>query len=275
MARKREHNSQVLSLFAAELKAQREAAGWTQDELASKMNYSASLIASIETEYRVPQPKFAEACDVVFGTPGTFTRLQRRLRDVPYPVAFLPFTGYEAQARTLRWYEHSLVPGLLQTEEYARAVLSTRPNTTREEVDELVVARLVRQEVLNREDPPRLWMLIDEAVLHRQVGTVEVMRNQLAHLVELSGSPNITIQIVPYSAGGHSGLLGTFIVAEMGESGDSPTIVFLEDASDGRVAEDAATVSQIMLSFDALRADALPQGASRDLIEKVARELWS
>jgi transcriptional regulator with XRE-family HTH domain len=261
----------ALMAFAEELRAWREKAGMSRDELAARVSYSPSLIAMIETGRRSPSRKLAELLDEVFGTPGAFARHEKRLRDVPFPASFRPFTVYEAEATVLRWYEHSLVPGLLQTEGYARAVLSTRPNSTEDEIEELVAARMARQEVLVREDPPPplLYVLLDEGILHRPVAMPEVMRDQVTHLVGLSQRPGVTIQVVPYTAGGHSGLLGAFIIAEIG---DVPGIVFIEDACGGRVSEDPALVAQTMRNFDALRSEALQRSVSRDVMEKVAEE---
>jgi transcriptional regulator with XRE-family HTH domain len=168
--------------FAEELKAHRGKAAMSRDELAAKVNYSASLIAMIESGKRSPSRKLADLLDVVFDEPGTFARAEKRLRDVPFPASFRPFTVYEAEATALRWYEHALVPGLLQTEKYARAVLSTRPNTTEDEIDELLTARMARQEILSRDDPPLLYVLLDEGVLHRPVAPEEVMRAQFLQL---------------------------------------------------------------------------------------------
>jgi transcriptional regulator with XRE-family HTH domain len=238
-------------------------------ELAAKVSYSPSLVAMIETGRRSPSKKLAELLDVVFGLPGTFARLEKRLRDVPFPASFRPFVPHEAEATSLQWYEHSIVPGLLQTEAYARAVLSTKPNTAEDEIEELVAARMRRQEVLRREDPPLLWFLIDEGVLYREVGTAEVMRDLLMHLAEMSRGPNITIQIVPFSAGAHSGLLGAFVIAEVD---DSPPIAYLETAAEGETAEDPTVVARIALTFDNLRSKALPDVASRDMIMRVAEE---
>ncbi len=142
----------------------------SRDELAAKVSYSPSLIAMIETGRRSPSRKLAELLDVVFSLPGTFSRLEKRLRDVPFPASFRPFVPHEAEAAALRSYENLLVPGLFQTEDYARAVLSTRPNTAEDVIEELVAARLQRQEVLGREEPPLIWSLIDEAALYREVG---------------------------------------------------------------------------------------------------------
>jgi transcriptional regulator with XRE-family HTH domain len=261
----------ALMAFAEELRAHRAQAGMSRDDLAAKVSYSSSLIAMIETGRRSPSRKLAELLDVVFSLPGTFARLEKRLRDVPFPASFRPFVPHEAEAAALRWYEHALVPGLLQTEDYARAVLSTRPNTSDDQIEELVAARMQRQDVFCREEPPLLWTLIDEAALYREVGSSEVMSRQLLHLVDLSRRPNITIQVVPYSAGPHSGLLGAFVIAEVD---DSPPIAYLETAAEGETVEDPSVLARLALTFDNLRSKALPDVASRDLIVKVAEERW-
>jgi transcriptional regulator with XRE-family HTH domain len=273
MATGRDPDRPALALFAAELRAARQQAGLTRDELAAKVNYSSSLIGMIETGRRVPSRDLAERLDEVFGPDrGTFARLETGLRDLPYPASFRPFTAYEAEARALRMFEHVLVPGLLQTAEYARAVLSTRPYTTADEVENLVTARLARQMVLTRADPPLLYVLLDEGVLHRPVGTPEVMRAQLARVAELSEQANVVLQVIPYSAGAHIGLQGGFAIADLP---DSAGIVFLDTVADGHTVEDAAIVSQVTQWFDALRAEALPRRASRDMIRRVAEERWT
>lgn len=151
-------------------------------------------------------------------------------------------------------------------------MLATRPNSTEEETEDLVAARMARQAILERDDPPLLWVVIDEAVLHRPVGTREVMRDQLLHLVQMSARPNITIQVVPYSAGAHSGLLGAFIIADFD---DAPGTVHLESPADGQTAEEPALVAKLALTFDTLRSEALPRAVSRDMIAKAAEERWT
>jgi transcriptional regulator with XRE-family HTH domain len=269
----RERDKAALSLFADELKAVRERRGWSQAELAAKINYSASLVAMVETLNRPPTRDLARMLDEALDTAGTFTRLEARLRDLPFPASFRPFAAYEAEATALYVFEHSLIPGLLQTEDYARAVLATRPNTSEDEVEALVAARLTRQAVLSRETPPAplLWALIDEGVLHRPVAAAGVMYEQLVHLVEISRLPNVTVNVVPYAAGGHTGLLGACTIADLDRS---PGIVNVEDIADGRVHEDPATVTQVTLRYKSLQSEALPKGASRDLIVRVAEERW-
>jgi transcriptional regulator with XRE-family HTH domain len=269
----RERDKTALSLFADEMKAAREQRGWSQAELAERIPYSLSTISMAEALHRVPTKDFALHLDNAFGTPGTFARLEARLRDLPFPASFRPFAAYEAEATALYVFEHSLIPGLLQTPDYARAVLATRPNTAEDEIDNLVTARLARQAILTREDPPAplLWALIDEGALHRPVASAEVMYEQLMYLVELSRRPNITVQVVPYSAGGHTGLLGACVIADMDSS---PGILYVEDIADGRVFEDPGTVSLVTLRYKSLQSEALPKGASRELIARVAEEQW-
>ncbi len=269
----RERDMAALSLFADEMKAAREQRGWSQADLADQIPYSLSTISMVEALHRVPTRDLAVHLDKAFGTPGTFTRLEARLRDLPFPASFRPFAAYEAEATALYVFQHSLIPGLLQTPDYARAVLATRPNTTEDELDNLVAARLARQAILTRDDPPAplLWALIDEGALHRPVAPAEVMHDQLMDLVRMSRLPNITIQVVPYSAGGHTGLLGAFVIADLDSS---PGIVYVEDIADGRVFEDPGTVSRVTLRYKSLQSEALPKGASRELIARVAEERW-
>ena len=274
MSSVRERDTAALSLFADELKAAREQRGWSQADLADQIPYSLSTISMVEALHRVPTRDLATHLDKVFGTPGTFTRLEGRLRDLPFPASFRPFAAYEAEATALYVFEHSLIPGLLQTPEYARAVLATRPNTAEDEIENLVAARLARQVILTRDEPPPplLWALIDEGVLHRPVAPAEVIRDQLARLMELSRRPNVTVQVLPYSAGGHTGLLGAFTIADLG--GNEGT-VNVEDITDGRVFEDPSMVSRVTLRYKSLQSEALPKGASRELIARVAEERWT
>jgi transcriptional regulator with XRE-family HTH domain len=258
-------------LFVDEMRAMREQRGWSQSELADRAGYSESAVAMVETYQRPPTKTFARAMDKAFGTPGTFDRLERRLSNVPFPAAFRSFAPHEAEATALRMFEHSLVPGLLQTPDYAAAVLATKPNASADVIEADVSNRLARQALLGRQEPPMLWVLLDEGVLYRPVAPPPVMHDQLVHLVELSRLPNITIQLVGYDAGGHSGLLGAFVIADRSAGG---SIVFIEDVTGGRVSEDAATVAEVGLRFDALRSESLPRNGSRLMIERVAKERW-
>lgn len=282
-----ERDRERLSLFVDEMRAMRAERGWSRAELAAQAQYSESLIAMVETYQRAPTQALAKSLDRAFrtagftedapgrpGTPGLFGRLWLKLRTMSFPESFRTFAEHEANAVVLQWFEHSLVPGLLQTEDYARAVLSTKSGATETGIEADVAGRLTRQQVLTREDPqaPRLYALLDEGLLYRPVAPAQVMHEQLVYLVEMSQQPHITIQVVPYSAGGHSGLLGAFIIAELPAA---QRIVFVEDVLGGRAAGDATEVSEAGLRFESLRSEALPKAASRDFIAKVAKERWT
>jgi transcriptional regulator with XRE-family HTH domain len=286
MAGLSEADRERVSLFVEEMKAMREQRSWTREELARRTNYSVSLINMVETYQRAPTLALAKALDRAFetpgfreaeaddpGTPGTFMRLWHRLRNISFPESFRPYAEHEENAAELRTFQHSLVPGLLQTENYARSLLEKWPNTAAHVVAELLAARMARQAVLSRKSPPPplIWAVLDEAVLHHEVGGPEVMHDQLMSLVDASELPNVTIQILPYSTGGHSGLAGAFIIADFSTE---PSIVFLEHLVGGHVAEDAPTVAQASLHFSTLRSEALPKSASREWLSKVAQERW-
>jgi hypothetical protein len=229
-------------------------------------------------------PELARALDRVFKTPGfsekpagewtpgTFTRLVRRLRAMPFTASFEAFEPREAAATALYTFEHSFVPGIFQTRQYARAVLEMHIDATEEVLSERLEGRMSRQTILTRDSPqpPVIVALIDQSVLLREIGGPKVMRDQLMHLAGVSRRPNVTLQVTP-NAGAHLGLLGAFTVAE-GPGGAS--VLNIEDIASGRVTEDTDTVSIVTLRFHALRGDALSKSASRELIESVVSQRW-
>lgn len=267
MTDRRNRDGKALSLFAEVLREARHKAGLSSDELGKALGYSGSMIRAVESGHRVPRPDFAKRVDEFFGYPAIFQLMQERLRDLPFPASYRPFVPHERAARTLRIFEHSLVPGLFQTPEYARFVLAKRPHISDDELENLHAARLSRQEILSGEDAPLVYAVLDEAVLHRQVGSADVMRGQLCHLVDLSRRTNMTLQVIPFSVAAHIGLHGGFVIAD-GPDGDHA--VFLDNVAGGQVSENEETVSLVTQRFDALRADALAKDPSRDLIIEMA-----
>jgi transcriptional regulator with XRE-family HTH domain len=257
------------SMFAEELIAMRKQRGWTQEELAARMLVSTSTIANIESGYRAPTPAQAAQADEVFGTPGTFQRHERRMRGIPFSAGFRPFQPHEAAARLIKMFEHSLVPGLLQTRAYAQAILEVNPETTAEDVKERVDGRMDRQAILFREDPPppRVHAILDEQVLHRNVGGPAVMAGQLEHLAELAMMPRISIQVIPADMP-HAGLLGAFVVAETDQA---LAIVYLDSALDGQVVESAAKAEAMDVVFRALQMEALTGSASLSRMKEAAQ----
>jgi transcriptional regulator with XRE-family HTH domain len=262
-----EHSA--LSIFADELRRARAASGLSQDQLADKIAYSSSLVAMVESRRRIPSLDFAQRCDEAMRTGGSLGRLHPLVAGEAYPSWFRPFVELEKTATSLQWWEPVLIPGLLQTQEYARAILrASRPRDTDARIDEMVTARLARQEILRRHNPPDLWVIIDEGVLRRPVGDAGVMTGQLDQLIAAARDPWITIQVVPSSAGAHPGLLGPFVIAGFAAS---PDVAYLDNALTGQVVERADDVRHVSVLYDTLRAEALPSRASIDLITEVAR----
>jgi len=237
------------------MKAARAATGLSQDELASKIAYSSSLVAMIEGLRRVPSLDFARRVDEAFATSGSFARLQPLVAGEAYPSWFREFALLEKTATTLRSWESCLVPGLLQVEDYARSVLrAAREADDDAAIDEAVAARLERQAILDGDDAPMAWFVIDETVLRRPVGGPRVMAGQLDRLIEAARRPRIKVQVLPFAAGEHAGMTGAFVVASFATG---PDVALLEAARGGVIAENDGMVSECAFSFDSLRADAL------------------
>jgi transcriptional regulator with XRE-family HTH domain len=262
----------TLELFAEELRAQREAAGLTQDQLGKLMDYSASVIAKVETCRSMPSPEFAEMADKALETPGTFKRQREAMVNVAYEPWFRPYLEIEERATVLRSWQPQVVDGLVQTEAYARAMIRGGwPTESEARIDQLVTARMARQELLRREDPepPIVSVILSETVLRVPVGGAEVMRAQLGHLVASAANPRISVQLMPWSAGENPGLLGPFVVASF-ENG--PDAAYLDNALNGQVTERRKDVARMALLYDTLRAEALSPGASVDLIARTVEQ---
>jgi Domain of unknown function (DUF5753) len=257
--------------FGSEVRHARETAGMPQAELGALVPCDKSVVSRTEAGLVQADEAFARACDVAFPHLGGF--FMRFWKDCPtwsaaFPAAFREFAAYEAEAVTIWTFQHSLVPGLLQTEGYARAVLERHPNVTSEQVAERVAARLARQSVLERTDPPLFWVLLDENALHRQVGGATIMQDQMTHLAAMARRPNITIQLIPREEA-HVGLTGAFDMAETADA----FVAHLEHIADGLMTDSPAIVAQASTRFDALKADAYRRSESLTLIEEMA-EKW-
>jgi transcriptional regulator with XRE-family HTH domain len=264
-----------LNFFGAELRRARAAAGLSQEQLGQRVGYSAAQVGKVETGDRAPSLDFAQGCDTALpAVGGLFARIYALARrwDGGYPSWFAEWIETERRATALYWWEPLLVPGLLQTADYARAILAAGPDTTEDELEELVRARMERQAIFDRANPPRLWAVMDEAVLHRLIGSRKIMYDQLLHLADISCHPSITVQIVPAGVGAHAGLLGGFAIAGVD---NAPGTVYMESPDQGQTTGKPSVVGKLSLTFGTLRADALPRGASRDLIGKIAEERWT
>jgi len=208
---------------------------------------------------KLPQ-RHAETLDRVWNTRGHFARLRRLAESSHDPDWRRQSTEHEAESSVIRQYDSSLVPGLLQTEGYARAGFESAGVVDH---DALWSERLARQALLTRADPPQLYVLLDQAVIARQAGGPEVMREQLAHLAEVSTWPHVVLRLVPWTAGAHMGQDGAFKVMTATHGGD---VVYVEAAHEGRLITDPAKVRDFGLRWERIGARALGEVPSRRLI---------
>ena len=262
----------MLEHFAEELRLARARAEMSQADLAGSCNYSAAMIAKVETCERRPSLDLARRCDAVLGTGGLLERIQRRIGQETVIGYFQEFAGIEQEAKALRNFEPIYVPGLLQTESYARAVFAAGGLLTPEEIDVQVATRLHRQEIPPRATPPLLTAVLDEAALRRPVGGSAVMRDQLLHLVKVGETlPRVRLHVVPSSAGAYAGMDGPFVIATppVGEP-----VVYFEGHVHGQIIDRPEYVKHMIDVWDSIRGEALPHQQSIELIAEVA-ETWN
>jgi transcriptional regulator with XRE-family HTH domain len=263
-------------VFGAMLRYYRERAGLSRTDLARQISKSVSLIQAIELGQRAATADVTEDLERVLPADGALTRLRDEIGDGlgygAYPSWFQDWLASEREAKKLRTFEPMLVPGLLQTEDYARAVFGARFGITDEEIDEQVTARLRRQEILVRDEPPALWVILDESVLRRPVGGRYVMREQIARLIEACRRPHVSVQVISSSVGAHRGLwAGAFIIANFK---DAPPVGYQETACQGQFVDRRQDVETLVDCWDTLVREALPWAASQALLEEAAKS-WT
>ncbi|MFD7685938.1 helix-turn-helix transcriptional regulator [Streptomyces sp. NPDC059781] len=257
-----------LDYYGWELRRQREAHGLKQGQLGEIIFCTGSLIGQIETTKKVPTRDFSERVDAALGTDGLFSRLIGLVLRSQLPTWFQPYAEMEARAAYISTYQAQLVHGLLQTEEYARAVLATGMS---DDLEGLVAARVERQRILEREHPPLTWVVLDEAVLHRPIGGHEVMRRQLAHLLEFTSHRWMHVQVLPNKAGAHSSLAGSFTAMRFE---NDPDIVYTEDLISGHMTANPETVKEAALRYARVQAAALSSEESVELIARLMEERY-
>ena len=258
-----------LDYYGWELRRQREAHGLRQGQLGDIIFCTGSLVGQIETTKKVPTRDFSERVDAALGTDGLFSRLIGLVLRSQLPTWFQPYAEMEAKAAYISTYQAQLVYGLLQTEEYARAVLATgKP----EQLDSLLAARLERQRILDWEKPPLTLVVLDEAVLHRPVGGNDVMRRQLGHLLKFISHRWMRIQVLPLSSGEHPGLAGAFNILRFE---DHPDVFYTEDMMSGHMTASPETIKEANLNYAHLQAAALSVKDSAALIARVMEERYA
>lgn len=257
-----------LDYYGWELRRLREAAGLNQGQLGEIIFCTGSLIGQIETTRKLPTRDFSERVDAALGTDGTFSRLMGLVLRSQLPTWFQPYAEMEAKAAYISTYQAQLVYGLLQTEAYARAVLATGMP---DDLDGLLAARMERHRILERERPPLAWAVLDEAVLHRLIGGQEVMRAQLARLLDCTANRWMRIQVLPFTAGEHASLEGSFTTMRFD---DDPDIIYTEDIISGHMTASPDMVREGSLRYAHLQAAALSVEESAALIARVMEERY-
>jgi len=271
--------------LALELRRLREAARLTCEEVADHLECSASKISRVETGRVSVSPRDVRDMLELYGVPPaqreSLVQLARDSRqkgwwhaysDTMQPQ-FVTYVGLESAAAEIRIYEVSLIPELLQTEDYARAVIrSGMMNSPAEDVERRVALRMARQPAVTRDDPPKVWAVLDEAALRRRVGGAGLMRLQLEHLLAQATLPNVAVQVIPFGGGAHPAMGRPFIILVFPERVDTD-VVYLEDLTSALYLEDVADVDRYNVFFNHLRASALSFDDSSALIASVLKEM--
>jgi transcriptional regulator with XRE-family HTH domain len=256
--------SNPVRYFGHQVRRARLAAGWTLAEFGQRIGYDPGQISRIENGRRPATELFAQMCDRAFrDRGGWFSEFYAESRTwIATPPWFRSWVEHEQRAASLRIWQLGVLSGLLQTEDYARAILAVDPGVTDDQVNARLAARLSRQAILTRDEPPAVWFLVDEAALRRCVGSPQVMAGQLAHLTGVARLPTVSIQVVPNIA--NAGLLGGFAVAQHA--------AYVETAVAGQVFEDPEAIASLLTRFDTLRNEAFRGSESLTLMERMCEE---
>ncbi|MFC5829515.1 helix-turn-helix domain-containing protein [Nonomuraea insulae] len=259
--------------FGIHLRKYRKVARKRQRDLAAMLGWSVSKISMVERGERPADEAFARAADGALDAAGElFARWRETIEhSTRWPVWLARLAEIEQQADTLRLWQPLIVPGMLQTPEYARAIFCGKPATIPEEVEQNVAARMERQRVLYRDNGPTVWVILDEVVLGRPIGSETVMAEQMAYLAAMDEHPRINVRVLPHSSWLTTGLQGAFVLA----SGPGmPDMAYLESITLSQVTADAERIREIKSRYEMLHNEALPRRASLQLIGEMS-EKWT
>ncbi|MFF5478930.1 Scr1 family TA system antitoxin-like transcriptional regulator [Streptomyces sp. NPDC012935] len=263
-------SSSPRALLGAELRHAREKKGLSQDALGMKLFVSGAFIGQLEAGTRRLRPDMAVMVDEVLETKGFFTRNCGAATKSRYPEHFAEAAEAEADATAIRQYAPLLIPGLLQTPAYARAVCRAyQPTAPEEKIEEFVAARMERTRLLDDPTDPLLWVVIDEAALRRVTGGSEVMAEALHRIAHLSRRSRVLVQVLPFDAGPHAAMEGSIKLMDFE---DAPPLVYFEGVGTGRLDDDPATVKHHRFTYELLTACALSPQKSLALIEAMAQD---
>jgi transcriptional regulator with XRE-family HTH domain len=271
----RDPEADPAAYLGKQLKKARIAAGYaSQDALAAALGFERSTITKAESGARPPTDdvfkKWCEVCGITAEVRDVLVGLNvvARRADGPVPTWFEGYLEVEGLAYAILIWQPMIVPGQLQTPGYARALFLAE-ELDGDKVAEMVAARLARQVIFDRTDPPHAVFVLDESVLHRLIGSPAVMAEQLAHIAEMSERPNVSIHILPSENGANVGLFGGFFIAS---SEGRPDVLLMETVED-QTTENRTLVRKAQVVFDLVRRDALPRVPSRAVILEAA-ERW-
>ncbi|MFJ8659017.1 Scr1 family TA system antitoxin-like transcriptional regulator [Streptomyces sp. NPDC093795] len=269
MAKSRQQDAWVF--FGELLKEKREAAGLSQSELGARVFVSGGYIGLFEQGIRKPQLDVAQRIDEILQTGGIFERTWRRLIDKsPYASYFSEVAELEAVATKICEFAPTVVPGLMQTPEYARAVtMATHPFATEEFIEEKVTARVARAAILRGTTRPEYWVVLHENAVLTPVGGPTVMAATLEHIVKLAAERVVLVTVLPRSVGAHAYMTGSLKLMEFD---DQPPTAYAETAFSGTLLDDPAVVKQAQRAYDLLRVATLSPEASLALIESAAED---
>ncbi|WP_030772061.1 MULTISPECIES: helix-turn-helix domain-containing protein [unclassified Streptomyces] len=260
----------VIATVGRQLKMWREAAGLDRAKFGERMGYGANLIYKIERGARIPRPEFLDKADEVLGAGGKIAAMKADIERARYPKKVRDLAKLESEAVEIGSYDNVVVPGLLQTEEYARALFGLRrPGFSEDEIERLATARLARQKILRQHPAPLLTVVQEEAVLRRPIGGKMVLRRQLEHLLEIGRLRNVEIQVMPIGVEEHSGLAASFKVMRLN---DGTTVGHNEGQLAHRLITEPKEVQILDMRYGMIRAQALTPRASLTFIEKVLGE---
>jgi transcriptional regulator with XRE-family HTH domain len=263
-------SSSPRALLGAELRHAREKAGLSQEDLGLRLFSSGSFIGQLEAGTRRMQPEYARMLDEVLGTEDFFARNCGASAKSKYPEHFAEAAEAEEAAMEIRQYAPLLIPGLLQTPAYARAVCRAyQPTAPDEVIEELVTVRMDRARILDDPTEPLLWAVIDEAALRRETGGCKVMAEALLHIAALIRRKRVIVQVLPFAAGAHPAMEGALKLMDFE---DAPALAYFEGIGTGRLEDDPATVRRLRLAYELLTATALSPGNSLALIETMAQD---
>ncbi|MEU6553010.1 helix-turn-helix transcriptional regulator [Streptomyces sp. NPDC046915] len=263
-------SSSPRALLGAELRHARERKGMSQEQLGQRLFVSGSFIGQLEAGTRRIQSEYARMLDEVLDTGDFFQRNCGAANKSRYPEHFAEAAEAEALATAIRHYAPMLIPGLVQTPAYARAVnRAYDPTAPEETIDEWVEGRMARTRLLNHPTKPLLWLVLDEAALCREIGGRTVMAEALRHVAGLARRSRIIMQVLPFSAGAHKATEGSLKLMDFE---DAPPLIYFEGPGTGRLEDDPATVTQQRFTFELLTASALPPEESLALIEAKAQD---